>query len=79
VWGGAPGDGPKAPAKSVIHDIAQQARIALLRLEGRSVTSPVPAFISAVRDSMGIAWSPDPSSSRDRYVFSMNIYGASPS
>ena len=48
VWGGAPGDGPKAPTKSVIHDIAQQARIALLRLEGRSVTSPVPAFISAV-------------------------------
>lgn len=75
VWGGAPGDGAGAPTKSDIHDIAQLARVELLRMAGQSYTEPVDAYITAVTDAMGLSWSPDPPTSRDRYIFSMNVYG----
>lgn len=75
VWGGAPGDGPGAPSKSMILDISQAARVALLELRGTAVTSPVSAFITDVRDALGLSWQPDPTTSRDRYVFAMWVYG----
>lgn len=75
VWGGAPGDSAPTPTKSDIHDIAQLARVVLLRMQGQAFTTPVAAFVTAVRDSMNITWSPDPTTSRDRYIFAMNVYG----
>jgi hypothetical protein len=75
VLGGAPGDSSSTPTKGQIHDIAQLARVALLRAEGQSYTSPVKAFITAVRDEMGITWSPDNTTKRDRYIFAMFLYG----
>lgn len=78
VWGGAPKDGPGAPSKSDIQDIAQLARVELLMMEGKEFTVPVRAFVTAVRDSMGITWSPDPTTGRDRYIFAMNVYASPP-
>jgi hypothetical protein len=75
VWGGASGDGPGAPSKSTILDIAQIARVVLLEMEGQSIHEPVDVFISAVNDALGLSWSPYPTSGRDRYVFSMWLYG----
>lgn len=79
IWGGARGDGPGAPTKSAIHDIAQQARVALLQMEGQEFLAPVHAFVTAVRDSLGLSWSPDPTTSRDRYLFAVNVYASPPS
>lgn len=76
VWGGAKGDTTSVP-KSQIHDLAQQARVKILELEGTKVTVPVGAWISAVDDSVGITWLPDPDTGRDRYFFVMDIYGRS--
>lgn len=75
VWGGAPGDSTATVSKSMIQDIAQLARVALLRAEGQSYTSPVRALVTAVRDSLGVTWSPDPTTKRDRYLFAMFLYG----
>ena len=74
VWGGVRKDGSPI-SKSEIHDIAQSARVVLLEMEGQSIHEPVDVFVSAVEDALGIAWSPDPTSGRDRYVFAMWIYG----
>jgi hypothetical protein len=79
IWGGAPGDGAGAPTKSTIQDIAQLARVALLRAEGQTFVTPVAATVTAVRDSLGITWSPDPTTKRDRYIFAMFLYGKPPS
>lgn len=75
VWGGARREGNLAIPKSTILDIAQKARVVLLELEGQTLTAPVSLFISGVDDALGITWSPDPTSGRDRYVFSMWLYG----
>lgn len=65
VWG---------TSKSEARDIAAAARVRLLRLEGKSVTTPVAAFVSAVDDSLGLTWQPDPDTGRDRYLFSVLVY-----
>jgi hypothetical protein len=78
IWGGAPNDGAGAPTKSTIHDIAQLARVALMRMAGQHFTTPVQAYVTDVRDSLGLAWAPDPVTNRDRYLFSVNVYGSSP-
>lgn len=75
VWGGAPGDSDPVPTKGTIEDIAQLARVTLLRMQGQSFTTPVRAYVTGVTDSMGISWSPDPTTNRDRYIFAMNVYG----
>jgi hypothetical protein len=76
VWGGARKEGERSIPKSTILDIAQLARVALLELEGQIVDpSGLRVFVSAVEDALGITWSPDPTSGRDRYVFSMWVYG----
>lgn len=79
VLGGAPGDSaPSLPSKGQIQDIAQLARITLLQMAGVAFTSPpapVAVYVTAVRDVMGLTWSPDPTTSRDRYIFSVNVYG----
>lgn len=66
VWGGT---------KSEAHDIAARARVVLLTLAGTSVTTPVAAWISAVEDSLGLSWQPDPLTGRDRYLFGVTVYG----
>jgi uncharacterized protein DUF3168 len=65
VWGDT-----KANAQS----IAQQARTAVLNLEGRTLTDPVNAFVTGVDDSLGLFWMPDQETSRDRYIFGMLIW-----
>lgn len=76
VWGGLAGDGPGAPSKSQILDIAQEARVVLLEMEGQTVHDPVDAFITAVEDGSGLSWKPD-QTGRDRYIFTMWMYGFS--
>lgn len=61
--------------KSEAHDAAVKARLALMQLEGTAVTDPVDAYISGVSDSLGLNWSPDPETGRDRYVFAVYLYG----
>lgn len=74
VWGGAKDD--EVPiTKSAILDIAQQARAELFSLEGTSMDTPVPVFVSAVDDAIGLSWLPDPDTGRDRYLFSVWLYG----
>jgi hypothetical protein len=75
VWGGAKGDPAGGTSKSVIQDMAQEARVELHRLEGTSVVDPVAAFITGVEDAMGLTWLPDPDTGRDRYIFAVLIYG----
>jgi hypothetical protein len=65
VWGGS---------KSEAFDIAARARLVLLGLAGTQVPSPVSAWVSAVEDSLGVTWQPDPSTGRDRYLFSVLVY-----
>lgn len=65
VWG---------TSKSEAHDAAQAARVALLALEGTSVTSPSAAVVVAVNDARGLTWQPDASTGRDRYFFAMSVY-----
>lgn len=60
--------------KSNAQSIAQQARVAVLNLEGKTVTTPVNAFVTGVDDSLGLFWMPDPETSRDRYIFGMLIW-----
>ena len=74
VWGGIRKDG-SAVTKSDILDIAQEARVVLLDMEGQSIHEPVDVFVTAVEDALGLSWSPDPTSGRDRYVFAMWVYG----
>lgn len=68
VWGGT---------KSEIQDIAQRARVALLELEGTTITSPVRAVISGVDDARGLRWEPDELTGKDRYIFMMTIFARS--
>lgn len=58
-------------------DIAQQARVVLMGMAGQTYSTPLPGFISDVRDSLGLAWLPDQESGRDRYVFGVNVYAHS--
>lgn len=74
VWGGNRKDGSPI-SKSDILDISQAARVVLLEMEGESIHEPVDVFVSAVEDAMGLTWAPDPTTGRDRYTFSMWLYG----
>ncbi len=69
VWGNS---------KSEARDIADQARVALYSLEGTGMTTgggaPVNAFVTAVRNDLGLFWSPDPDTDRDRYIFGVALY-----
>jgi len=62
-----------ANSKDEAHDAAAEARVALHELEGTSVTSP-DAYITAVVDSLGLSWAPDPITDRDRYLFAVEIF-----
>jgi hypothetical protein len=59
-----------ADTKSAAHDIAQEARVAILRMEG---TTPNGAVIAGVTDQLGMTWQPDPVTQRDRYIFGMML------
>lgn len=68
VWGGS---------KSEAHDIAQAARTAVHSLEGGTYgvtdTCPISITVTSVEDSLGMAFLPDPDTSRDRYVFGLRL------
>jgi hypothetical protein len=64
VWG---------TSKSEALDIAQAARAALHAMEGQSYSSPVTGTVTAVRDDLGLTWSPDPVTNRDRYIFGVSL------
>lgn len=77
VWGGQRDDPEPKVSKGEIHDIAQEARITLLELEGEMLDGPVEGykvFISGVDDAMGLTWVPD-DTGRDRYLFTMWLFG----
>jgi hypothetical protein len=61
VWGNT---------KAEAHDIAQEARVAILRMEG---TTPNGAVIAGVTDTLGMTWQPDNVTERDRYIFGMTL------
>jgi hypothetical protein len=69
VWG---------TSKSEAFDIAQLARVSLHGLEGDLVTvgggAPVNAFITGVEDDLGLFWSPDEPTGRDRYIFGVRLF-----
>lgn len=69
VWG---------DSKSGARDAAARARVVLLELEGTSVSSPVAAWVSAVEDSLGLTWQPDPETGRDRYLFGVTLIARTP-
>ncbi len=59
--------------KSEAYDIAQAARVALHGMEGQTYTTPVNGFIASVRDDLGLTWSPDPVTNKDRYIFGVSL------
>ena len=65
-------------SKSEAFDVANAARIALHRMEGTALTvaggAPVDAFVTGVEDDLGMFWSPDEETARDRYVFGVAVY-----
>lgn len=64
--------------KSEAFDVANAARIALHRMEGTTLSTgsgaPVNAFVTGVEDDLGMFWSPDEETARDRYVFGVAVY-----
>jgi hypothetical protein len=64
VWGSS---------KSMARTAAEEARRALMGLEGTAVSDP-DAVVSGVEDATGLFWFPDTDTSRDRYTFSVNMY-----
>lgn len=75
VWGSAKDTPPedRTPLGD-LHDIAQEARVAVLDLEGTSLSDPVSAFVSGTEDATRIQRLADPVTSRERYFFAVNIY-----
>ena len=65
VWG---------TSKTDAFNIAARARVLLHEMAGTSFTDPVKVWVSAVEDSLGITWQPDPDTGRDRYLFSVLVY-----
>jgi hypothetical protein len=58
-------------------DIAQECRVVVLEAEGTNVTidGVGDVWISAVDDSLGMSYVPDPSTNRDRYLFGLLVAG----
>ena len=73
VWGGAKGDTTPV-TKSTLQDMAQDVIVIVLELEGKTITSPVNAFVSGVEDG-GMQWLPDDRTGRERYVVLFEVYG----
>lgn len=72
VWG-EPATGGKGQA----HDIAADARVAVLEAEGQRIASPpapIGAFVTSVEDDLGLMFQPDPNTGRDRYLFGVSVY-----
>lgn len=68
VWG---------DTKGSAHDVAAAARVKIHELEGTSFTMTDPAvtaFVTAVRDTIGLTWLPDVETARDRYMFAVTVY-----
>jgi hypothetical protein len=67
-----------AGSKSEARIAAEAARRALLGMEGTSYTAggsvPATGFVTAVEDSLGLTFLPDPETSRDRYTFAVNVF-----
>jgi hypothetical protein len=61
-------------SQSEAFSIAQEARAAIHGMEATGFTDPVDAWVSAVRDDLGVTRLPDPLSGRDRYTFGVAIY-----
>jgi hypothetical protein len=63
-----------ATSKSEALDIAQEARVAVLETEGTTVTvDGMNIWVSAVDDSLGLSFVPDPATNRDRYLFGLLV------
>ena len=67
-----------APTQSVAHDVAAECRAALMRLEGGAFgigmdDCPVPIVVTLVEDSLGLSFIPDPTTSKDRYIFGVRL------
>lgn len=62
--------------KSEAFHLAQLVRQSILRAEGTTNTHRAEAaFVTAVQDSLGLTWLPDPSNPpKDRYTFGMRIF-----
>jgi len=77
VWGGAKGDPPPQVSKSDVQQLADQARVLIFELEGMAFHyDPHHVFVSGVEDAGGMHWLPDPQTGRDRYEFSLRVYGS---
>ena len=62
-------------SKSETRLIAMQARAALLTAEGTTVViSTGNAVITGVDDDLGLFWSPDSATDRDRHIFGVEIF-----
>ena len=60
--------------KATAQRIAQEARVAVLLLEGTIVHTPVDAAITGVSDATGMFFSEDDVTDIDRYIFGMNVW-----
>ena len=59
--------------KSEARDLAHNARLLLMNLEGTS-SNDFNGFITCVEDVLGLFWLPDQETKRDRYIFSVAMY-----
>lgn len=63
--------------KATGHDLAQAARVAVHELEGGTYgvfdSCPVAIVVTAVTDSLGLSFIPDPTTHKDRYIFGLRL------
>lgn len=65
-------------SKSNARQLAADARTAIMLAQGTSLTTgggaPVNCVITGVDDDLGLFWSPDNATDKDRYIFGVEIF-----
>lgn len=67
-----------AESQAAAHDLAAAARTAIHMTEGGTFGDndddcPVSIVVTAVNDSLGLAFIPDPDTAKDRYIFGVTL------
>jgi hypothetical protein len=62
-----------AGTKSAARDAAEEARRAIMEMEGTTVHEGDDAFVAAVEDALGLTYTPDDETGKDGYTFAVRV------
>lgn len=74
AWARTPKESGGAGGKSEARDLAELARRTIHELGPGAFVADFECQITEVEDELGLRWLPDPTSKRDRYLFSVRIF-----